>query len=415
MTTTKNIDVKVLSKNDSLELFRREVGDVDSDALREMFDKIVNECDGLPLAIVTLARTLRKEDKHFWDAVIPQLRKSMCEEMDIVNASIKMSYNFLKSSETKLCFLLCALFPEDHKVTMDVLVGYTMGEGLLGEVETLSEARGNLHIMVDTLVSSGLLLKGDDEGYVIMHDIVRDAAISIARENESESIMYAGLGLQKWPKLKEAGKCLRLSLMSNDIHKVPADVPECSQLMTLSLASSKSLRKIPDGFFEGMKRLVTLDLSKDSNNWKSLLYENATHSSIAEEAEGMEINSSPIFSNRKRLEIRYCHGLKCIFPIRIFQGLMQLKEDDSKTILLPCLRIVELWDLSRLTSFFSHSKRLPHVLFECPFLERIEIQKCPNLKRLPFGPKSIPKLEKFLIDDDRWFESLEWDDFRVNN
>ncbi|KAF6169767.1 hypothetical protein GIB67_004159, partial [Kingdonia uniflora] len=264
MKTTKNIDVKVLSKNDSLQLFRQEVGDVDSDALREMSEKIVEECAGLPLAIVILGGTLRNKDKRFWDAVIQQLKKSMYEGLDCVNTSIKVSYDFLKSSKTKLCFLLCALFPEDHRLTMDALVGYAMGENLLGDVETLREARGNLHIMVDTLISSGLLLKGDYEGYVMMHDIVRDAAISIARENRNESIMSAGLGLQKWPKLKEAGKCLRLSLMSNDIRAVPADIPECSQLLTLSLASNRSLMEIPDGFFGGMKCLATLDLSDTS-------------------------------------------------------------------------------------------------------------------------------------------------------
>ncbi|KAF6164843.1 hypothetical protein GIB67_017046 [Kingdonia uniflora] len=96
MKTTKNIDIKVLSKNNSLELFRQEVGDADYDPLREMSEKIVNEYGGLPLAIVTLARTLIKEDKDVWTDVIPQLRKSMYEGMDIVNVSIKMSYNFLK-------------------------------------------------------------------------------------------------------------------------------------------------------------------------------------------------------------------------------------------------------------------------------------------------------------------------------
>ncbi|KAF6164852.1 hypothetical protein GIB67_017055 [Kingdonia uniflora] len=231
MKTTKNIDIKVLSKNDSLELFRQEVSDVDSDALHEMSEKIVNECGGLPLAIVTLVRTLRKEDKDVWTDVIPQLRKSMYEGMDITT------------------------------VTMDILVGYTMGEDLLGDGESFREARENLRIILNSLVSSGLLLKGDDERYVMMHDIVRDAAISISRENRNESIMSVGLGLQKWPKLKEAGKCLRLSLMSNNICEVPADKPECSQLVTLSLVSNRSLEDIPDGFFEGMKCLATLDLS----------------------------------------------------------------------------------------------------------------------------------------------------------
>ncbi|KAF6168719.1 hypothetical protein GIB67_013101 [Kingdonia uniflora] len=832
MNTTENIKVNVLSKNDSLELFRQEVGDIDFNSQHVTLEEVVNECDGLPLAIVTLARTLRNKDKGFWTAVIQQLRKSMYEGMDPVNSSIRVSYDFLKSSKTKLCFLLCALFPEDHKLTMDTLVGYAMGEGLLGEVETLSEARGNLHIMVDTLVSSGLLLKGDDEGYVIMHDIVRDAAISIARENESESIMNAGLGLQKWPKLKEAGKCLRLSLMSNDICEVPVDIPECSQLVTLSLASNRSLVDIPDGFFEGMKRLATLDLSDthilylpqslsslnnclrslyldgcwslayilpignlktleilsckkagisqllpeeisgltnlkmldlshtgildyilpnvisslssleelymhdsfsgwkiegteqmtptaslaevasltnltslhldivytkclstdigschhwetlenfeirileskrlhmdvskskkyvflETNsdsfpvaawvnvlmkttydlhlewcfglknvlqlnpkgrfyNLKTLQLENCPemeyvvnveepetifpqletlnllkmkilkaiwngplversfeklkvleitwcpelvnvlpsllwtrlqnlqeieimnchklekvfesdgfedgHASIlklrsmklyklnsltsiwkgavplirlenlkilnvykcpnlrsrhlfpsvaftqrfqqleelevsschqftkliAEEAEGMEIKSCPInfialppqppiFSNLKKLNIKKCNGLKCIFPIQILQSLLQLEElevfncfdmeelfefevcqeeeDGSMTIRLPHLRILKLKSLARLSSFFCHQRKLHHVLLDCPSLEELEISECPNLKRLPFGPQSIPKLEKFLIKTEL-FETLEWDDLSVKS
>ncbi|KAF6168748.1 hypothetical protein GIB67_013130, partial [Kingdonia uniflora] len=54
---------------------------------------------------------------------------------------------------------------------------------------------------------------------------------------------------------------------------------------------------------------------------------------IAEEAEGTEIKSSinfialpPIFSNLKNLYINKCLGLKCIFPIRILRGLLQLEE-----------------------------------------------------------------------------------------
>ncbi|KAF6169729.1 hypothetical protein GIB67_004121 [Kingdonia uniflora] len=46
MGTTKNIEVKVLSKKDSLDLFRQEVGDVDFDSHSEMSEEIVNECDG---------------------------------------------------------------------------------------------------------------------------------------------------------------------------------------------------------------------------------------------------------------------------------------------------------------------------------------------------------------------------------
>ncbi|KAF6156207.1 hypothetical protein GIB67_030210 [Kingdonia uniflora] len=150
MKTTKNIDVKVLSKNDSLELFQQEVGDVDSIALHKMSEKIVNESRGLPLAIVTHARALRKKDKSVWIDAISQLRKSM--------------YGVCLVSRRSQSHHGCTGRVRD-------------GGGFFGEVETLSKARGNLHMMVATLVSSGLLVKGDDEGYVMMHDIVRDVAI----------------------------------------------------------------------------------------------------------------------------------------------------------------------------------------------------------------------------------------------
>ncbi|KAF6169741.1 hypothetical protein GIB67_004133 [Kingdonia uniflora] len=353
MKSTKNIEVKVLSNKDSLELFRQEVGDVDSDVLRNKFEEIANECDGLPLAIVTLARTLRNKDKRFWDAVIQQLKKSMCGGMSPVNASIKLSYDFLETSETKLCFLLCALFPEDHEITMYALVGYAMGEDLLGEVESLSEARGNLHIMVDTLVCSGLLLKGKNDEFFMMHDIVRDAAISIARENINESIMSAGLGLQKCPKLKEPGKCLRLSLMCNDIREVPADTPACSQLVTLSLASNRSLEEIPDGFFEGMKCLATLDLSgtdikylpqslSSLNNCLRSLYLDycieLQDISVIGNLKTLEILSLEGtmgilmlpeeisgLTNLKMLNLSYNHNLKCISP-KVISSLSSLEE-----------------------------------------------------------------------------------------
>ncbi|KAF6165202.1 hypothetical protein GIB67_007187 [Kingdonia uniflora] len=352
MGTTKNIEVKVLSKKDSLELFRQEVGDIDFDAQREMSEEIVNECGGLPLAIVTLARALRKKDKSVWTDVIPQLRMSMYEGMDIVNASIKMSYNFLKTRETKLCFLLCALFPE--RMTLNILVGYAMGEDLLGDGETLKEARGNLRIMLNSLVSSGLLLRWyDGRLFFMMHDIVRDAAISIARENRNESIMSAGLGLQKWPKLKEAGKCLRLSLMSNDIREVPADAPECSQLVTLSLASNKSLADIPDGFFEDMKRLATLDLSNIgifslpnslsslNNCLRSLYLDDCTKLqdiSLIGNLKTLEILSlqrtigisrlpeeMSRLRNLKMLDLSYNQNLKCI-PPKVISRLCSLEE-----------------------------------------------------------------------------------------
>ncbi|KAF6169735.1 hypothetical protein GIB67_004127 [Kingdonia uniflora] len=155
--------------------------------------------------------------------------------------------------------------------------------------------------------------------------------------------------------------------------------------------------------------------------------------------EEMEIKSSPIVFNLKTLQIQMCNGLKCIFPIGIFQGLMQLEElevfncfnmedlfefefeecqeeeDGSITIRLPHLRFLSLVSLPRLSSFFCHQRRLPRVLLDFPSLKNLHIHYCLHLKRLPFGPQSTPKLTEFDIeyDDEEWFERLEWDDLSV--
>ncbi|KAF6176121.1 hypothetical protein GIB67_000215 [Kingdonia uniflora] len=240
MVTTRNIEVKVLLKNDSLKLFRQEVCDVDFDARRKCSKKIIDKCDGLPLAIVTLARTLRKKEEGVWIVVIQQLKKSMFEGLNPVNASIKMSYDFFESSKTKLCFLLCALYPEDHKVTMDTLVGYAMGEDFLGDVEILREARGNLHLMVGTLVSSGLLLKGEDARYVMMHDIVRDVAILIAHE----SIMRVRM-LEEVSVIGNLKTLEILSLQGTGILRLLEEISGLTNLKMLDLSYTRNLKCIP--------------------------------------------------------------------------------------------------------------------------------------------------------------------------
>ncbi|KAF6172969.1 hypothetical protein GIB67_006345 [Kingdonia uniflora] len=77
MEITICIEVQVLSYRDSLKLFRQKAGVENSDTLGTMSEEIVNVCEGLPLAIVIVARALRGKNECIWADVIPQLRKSM--------------------------------------------------------------------------------------------------------------------------------------------------------------------------------------------------------------------------------------------------------------------------------------------------------------------------------------------------
>ncbi|PIA43345.1 hypothetical protein AQUCO_01900014v1 [Aquilegia coerulea] len=278
MQSQAQVEVHTLSVSDSWNLFRYHAGEkADTDDILEFSKEIVKYCDGLPLAIVTLGRALRGKGRNVWDDAALQLKRSLIHGVAGMNTkvftSIKLSYDYLESEEMQKCFILCCFFPEDFKIYMDdELFSYVIGEDVFGETDNLMEMRLRLHAVVDKLVASGLLLKVSMiiDGHrlytdgIMMHDVVRDVAISIASEKYG-FVVKAGIALNKWPGQleKKLDKCWRLSLMENRLNEIP-DQFKCSNLLTLSLHGNKGVTRISDNFFEGIPSLVILDLSGTS-------------------------------------------------------------------------------------------------------------------------------------------------------
>ncbi|KAL5726046.1 hypothetical protein ACHQM5_009117 [Ranunculus cassubicifolius] len=259
MEADTKIEVVVLLEKDSWFLFQQKTGNVEDSSLAR---DLLNECKGLPLAIVTLGLALRNKDVIVWEDALKQLRKSIYKGMSSVISSIKLSYDFLESEDVKICFLFCCLFPEDHVIELEELLTYVMGEKLLEDVDTYDEARGRLHSIVDILASSGLLLKVKKDGYIMMHDVVRDMAISIAME-EQRHIVKARMNLSEWPDMK-LGNCKRLSMMYNWIEWFPITPIKAPHLQALFLNGNKKLKELPSDVFAEMRSLITLDLSGTS-------------------------------------------------------------------------------------------------------------------------------------------------------
>ncbi|KAF8396996.1 hypothetical protein HHK36_018634 [Tetracentron sinense] len=291
-----NIEVKVLSDEESWSLFRMKTdGAVDSPALQNVARDVVKECGGLPLAIVTLGAALGNKDRLVWEDALVQLKKSSPSNIpgmnDKVYSSLMLSYDNIDGDETKLLFLFCCLFPEDYLIDVDYLLIYGMREGFFFNVDTLDEARGRLHTMVEKLKASSLLLYGkgygnsllsedvDSDGlgcfslvlnceiygkkcgqFVKMHDLVRDVAMSIASKSNHGFLAKPGKRLTELPEIEQLKQCKRISLMHNNICEL-SSMLECPHIRTLLLQYNSDLEKIQDSFFQGMKSLVVLDLS----------------------------------------------------------------------------------------------------------------------------------------------------------
>ncbi|KAF5191827.1 Disease resistance protein [Thalictrum thalictroides] len=279
-------EVPILSEHDSWALFRENVGYevnslkletidgnvgyvVDSIELGTIATKLVKECAGLPLAIVTLGKALRnKPSVSVWADALRRLQKSIYQDlMPVVDSLIKLSYDFLSNEVQKKCFLFCSLFPEDYKINVkDELLVYVVGEKLLEDgvdcFDSLEETKGRLDSVVEDLISSSLLLRVYEEvGYTKMHDVIRDVAKMIAFKDEKFKHMADAVqtDLMKWPEKLES--CKRLSLMRT---KIRCDFPkrvEAPQLLTLILNECEGFSELPCDFFKEMKNLRNLDLS----------------------------------------------------------------------------------------------------------------------------------------------------------
>ncbi|XP_039134794.1 probable disease resistance protein At4g27220 [Dioscorea cayenensis subsp. rotundata] len=284
MESQKEIKLEGLTDEEAWSLFKDKVGgeDVMSPAIEPIARKVAKECWGLPLALITVGRALRKEYQlPIWRNALQELKTSSTDQIDGMDrdvfGNLKFSYNRLSSDKTRACFLYCALYPEDAKILVDELIEYWMAEGLINEEESIETAKDKGHAYLNELKDACMIeCIEDDHKYVRMHDLIRDHAIHITRE-QPIFIVKAGLQLKESPKEEEWVENLeRVSLMMNDIKEVQGQPNSCRQLeclpsklwklQLLKLGWLSSLKEILQGL-EELVKLRHLDIS--NGGWRS--------------------------------------------------------------------------------------------------------------------------------------------------
>lgn len=102
MGSQKNFTISVLSPDESWDLFHDMVDKNISTKLDiyHIAKEVANECGGLPIAIVTMAKALANKEKHIWEDALDQLKNSSINSLlgmqAYVYSSIKLSYNFFR-------------------------------------------------------------------------------------------------------------------------------------------------------------------------------------------------------------------------------------------------------------------------------------------------------------------------------
>ncbi|GMP81366.1 hypothetical protein CsSME_00036105 [Camellia sinensis var. sinensis] len=263
---TKEFMIGVLREPEAWALFKK-VAEISVESkIPSKAKEVCDKCGGLPVAIRAVAVALKHKGKHAWKDAFRQLKNYKIKEIADIDKnlliSLNWSYDRLEPRDARSCFLLCSLFPEDAEISIDELVRYSIGMGLLDEnLNIFDEVRDRVLAMVDVLKTSCLLLDDTHESVVKMHDIIRDVAISIAEDEKRYLVKH---GIEKWPEKSKYEHYSAISLrFTATIHEFPNEL-DCRGLHTLVLkCDNDSPTDFPNNFFNGMENnLEVLDLSE---------------------------------------------------------------------------------------------------------------------------------------------------------
>ncbi|KAL4600827.1 hypothetical protein ACB092_11G228100 [Castanea dentata] len=180
MGTTQAYKLKKLPDDACLIVFiQNTLGTTDFSAypeLQEFGPKILERCQGLPLAAKALGGLLRTIHCDEWKNVLNNKIWDMSEENSDVLPTLRLSYLYLPS-HLKRCFAYCSLFPKDYEFEEQKLVLLWMAEGLVQESEKHKPMEDlGAEYFRDLYKRSLFQQSSRNKSLFVMHDLINDLA-----------------------------------------------------------------------------------------------------------------------------------------------------------------------------------------------------------------------------------------------
>ncbi|PNY13999.1 putative CC-NBS-LRR resistance protein, partial [Trifolium pratense] len=262
----ETIQLELLSKEDAWIMFKMHahLSNVSSKSFLDKGYKITTECKRLPVAIATIASSLKGQKRlKEWDIVLKSLQKNVSmggvdEDLVDIYKCLKFSYDYLKNEKAKRLFLLCSVFQEDEEMSIEILARLSIAVGLFGEDYcSYEDARSQAVVAKNKLLDSCLLLETEN-GEVKMHDLVREVAKWMANKEIQEVNLYN----KNQQSLIERDKDVKYLLCEGNLLGFFSSKFDGSKLEILIVKMKVSYRTMdfPISFFENAVGLRVLNL-----------------------------------------------------------------------------------------------------------------------------------------------------------
>ncbi|KAL2515660.1 Disease resistance protein RPP13 [Forsythia ovata] len=219
--------MRFLNEDESWNLFREKVFGKYSCPLEleEIGRKIVQNCRGLPLAIVVIGGLLSKATKtqNYWKNVAENLSSVITSNDYQYSKILSLSYNHLPY-HLKWCFLYMGVFLQDFNIHVSDLVKLWVAEGILKPISSKSledVAQENLLDLVER--SLVLVCKQGSNGKIktcMIHDLLRDLCL---REAQRKKFFHVTDGNLKGPHSSMRRVCIHLNrnILHDDEESLP--------------------------------------------------------------------------------------------------------------------------------------------------------------------------------------------------
>uniref|UniRef100_M1ART8 Cc-nbs-lrr resistance protein n=1 Tax=Solanum tuberosum TaxID=4113 RepID=M1ART8_SOLTU len=268
-----------LAKDHCWSIFRQSafvVGEVPEEML-SMKNKIVEMCQGLPLAATVLGGLLGNKDKHEWQAILDG-NPLVAGENSIMKI-LKLSYDYLPSPHLKKCFGYFAMFPKDFEFEKEQLIQLWMAEGFLcpsQEIPVMEDVGNKFfqHLLKYSLLQDFELDEHNNITHCNMHDLAGDTlksklfdTKSVGGENLSQARYFgwdspsdqvdtmneflrvlnlSGSGIKELSvKISKLIYLRYLDLSNTQIEDFPNSICKLYNLQTFRVNDFSSLRKLP--------------------------------------------------------------------------------------------------------------------------------------------------------------------------
>ncbi|KAJ0870735.1 putative P-loop containing nucleoside triphosphate hydrolase, leucine-rich repeat domain superfamily [Helianthus annuus] len=225
METQREVKVDLLTKNEAWDLFTTKSGPIQSDEIEPIAKAVCENCGGLPLAIITVGRAMRKvKDIRLWKNALEELQTSRADIIGMeedVFARLKFSYLHRNPLSQNI--------PDSFFMQMPRLKVLDLSKT---GIKSLPES-------VSTLCSLRALLLSFSE-------------------------------LKEIPSLTMLKDLRVLDLSHSRLKKLPSDIGELTNLRRLDLSYTEKLKTFPYHVLQKLSCLENFSMFRSKWRWSSV-------------------------------------------------------------------------------------------------------------------------------------------------